>query len=166
MSASRYALIVYGSQSTVFGNDVPDGLYFGADWTGMPHLAAGDAMTQWVSFSGYDEDLARATLPFWDTRPAPEPAPEEETMANGTITGPAGTRYDIVCRAGAQPPKVTFGCSRDATIDVDTRQGKPMQRLALGYGATKSVEWPAGIDMLVVHMETPPVDGTPVSWAY
>lgn len=74
LTAGGYKLIIYGSESMVRGNDVPDGLYFGADWTNVPHLHPGDAMTQYVSFSGFDEELARSSLPFWDTRPAP-PAP-------------------------------------------------------------------------------------------
>ena len=92
--AAGYQLIVYGSQSTVMGNDNPDGLYFGADWTNQPHLAHGNVMTQWVSFSGYDLDLAESTLPFWDTqakpprppvnpKPAPSPVPAwQEAMLN------------------------------------------------------------------------------------
>ncbi len=80
LAAHGYVLIMYGSQSTVMGNDVPDGLYWGADWTSHPHLARGDSMTQWVSFSGYDLDLAESSLPFWDTqpkplKPPPKPAP-------------------------------------------------------------------------------------------
>jgi len=81
LAAHGYMLIVYGSQSTVMGNDAPDGLYWGADWTSHSHLARGDAMTQWVSFSGFDLSVAESTLPFWDTQakppapPAPKPAP-------------------------------------------------------------------------------------------
>lgn len=76
LKSAGYELIIYGSESTVRGNDVPDGLYFGADWTSVPHLHSGDAMTQYVSFSGFDEELARPGLPFWDTRPPkPKPAP-------------------------------------------------------------------------------------------
>ena len=70
-----YKLIIYGSESTVRGNEVPDDLYFGADWTGLPHLHPGDAMTQWVSFQGYDESLAESSLPFWDTQGPPRHPP-------------------------------------------------------------------------------------------
>jgi len=69
LKAAGYLLIVYGSQSTVLGNDNPDGLYWGAQWSGVPHLEPPDVMTQWVSFAGYDENLAEAKLPFWDTAP-------------------------------------------------------------------------------------------------
>jgi hypothetical protein len=76
LKSAGYVLIIYGSESTVRGNAVADGLYFGADWTSVPHLHSGDAMTQYVSFSGFDEELAKPSLPFWDTRPpAPKPAP-------------------------------------------------------------------------------------------
>ena len=54
ITAGGYKLIVYGSQSSVRSNDNPNGLYWGADWTGHPHIASGNAMTQWVSHSNYD----------------------------------------------------------------------------------------------------------------
>jgi peptidoglycan hydrolase-like protein with peptidoglycan-binding domain len=96
MAAHGYRVIIYGSQSSVMGNDVPDDLYWGADWTGAAHLHSGDAMTQWVSFSGYDLDLAESSLPFWDTQAkapkppvtkpalptAPSAPPWQETMLN------------------------------------------------------------------------------------
>ena len=81
MAAHGYRVIIYGSQSDVMGNDVPDDLYWGADWTGAAHLHKGDVMTQWVSFAGFDLDLAEPSLPFWDTQakapvpPAPKPVP-------------------------------------------------------------------------------------------
>jgi len=80
LTAHGYVLIVYGSQSTVMGDDNPDGLYWGADWTSHSHLARGDSMTQWVSFSGFDLSVAESSLPFWDTqpkplKPPPKPAP-------------------------------------------------------------------------------------------
>ena len=76
-----YKLVVYGCESTVLGNDNPDGLYWGADWTGVPHFAWHNVITQWVSFSGYDEDLASSALPFWDTQPSPPiPAWQEAMM--------------------------------------------------------------------------------------
>lgn len=66
--SAGYSVIVYGSMSTLFLNDAPNGWYWGADWTSHPHLAPGTVMTQYVTFSGYDLDLAKSTLPFWDTR--------------------------------------------------------------------------------------------------
>lgn len=86
LKSAGYVLIIYGSESTVRGNDVADGLYFGADWTSVPHLHSGDAMTQYVSFSGFDEELARPGLPFWDTQPPkPRPAPPAKPP---TVHGP------------------------------------------------------------------------------
>lgn len=80
LAAAGWKLIVYGSESTVMGNDNPGDLYFAADWTGTPHLAAGSQMTQWVSFAGYDEDEALPSLPFWDTQASP-PKPPVKTPA-------------------------------------------------------------------------------------
>jgi hypothetical protein len=70
-----YKLIDYGSQSFVFGNNNPDGYYWGADWTNVPHLTSGDVMTQYDSLAGWDESLSgnSPVLPFWDTRPVPPP---------------------------------------------------------------------------------------------
>lgn len=73
VNAGGYPVIDYGSQSVVFGNQNPDGYYWGADWTDVPHLAGGTQMTQYVSFSGYDESEASSALPFWDTKPVPGP---------------------------------------------------------------------------------------------
>jgi hypothetical protein len=67
MRTAGYEIIVYGSQSTVFGNQNPDGLYWGADWTNVPHLHSGDAITQYVDFGPTDQSEALSTLPFWDT---------------------------------------------------------------------------------------------------
>ena len=78
MNREGYKLIVYGSQDDVFGNQNPDGLYWGADWTSVKGLAPGDAITQWVSFNSYDEDTATATLPYWDLDP-PKPKPATPT---------------------------------------------------------------------------------------
>ena len=105
IGGAGYRLIDYGSQSTVFGNDVPDGYYWGADWTGSPHLHAGDKMTQWVNFSGYDEDLAEATLPFWDTRrPAAASAnsKEDDVVIRRADHGQEGLTW--CCTGRHQPP--------------------------------------------------------------
>lgn len=75
LTAGGYKLIVYGSQSVVTGNRNPDGLYWGAQWTNVPHLTSGDAMTQYVSFQNYDLSEAETGLPFWNTSPVPVPAP-------------------------------------------------------------------------------------------
>jgi len=74
LRTAGYVLIEYASQSAVFAEQNPDGYYWGADWTNARHLHSGDVITQYVSFSGYDESLASSALPFWDTRgPAPVP---------------------------------------------------------------------------------------------
>lgn len=73
INAGGYKVIDYGSQSDVFGNENPDGYYWGADWTDVPHLASGDQATQYISFSGYDESLMESTLPLWDTKPPQKP---------------------------------------------------------------------------------------------
>jgi hypothetical protein len=71
LAAAGYKLIVYGTQSIVTQENNPDGLYWGADWTGTPYLRSGDAMTQYVSFASYDESEAESGLPFWDTHSMP-----------------------------------------------------------------------------------------------
>lgn len=68
LSAAGDKLIDYGSQNFVTGNKNPDGWYWGADWTSRSHLTGTDEMTQWTS-GGFDQSLAQASLPFWDTRP-------------------------------------------------------------------------------------------------
>jgi hypothetical protein len=77
LTAAGYRLILYGSQDFVTKNQNPDGYYWGADWTNVPHLYPGDAVTQFVSFAGYDLSEAQASLPFWDVRPQPVPAGPE-----------------------------------------------------------------------------------------
>jgi peptidoglycan hydrolase-like protein with peptidoglycan-binding domain len=86
-----YVLIAYGSVSYVFGNQDPDGYYWGAQWTGVQHFAGGADMTQWVSFSAYDMDVTVSDLPFWDTRatnPPPPPLPPQVTWVDITIKLP------------------------------------------------------------------------------
>lgn len=75
LNSKHYPVIDYGSQSTVFGNDNPDGYVWGADWTDVRHLAAGEDMTQYATFRGYDLSVASSALPFWDTRP---PSPSQQ----------------------------------------------------------------------------------------
>lgn len=109
--AHGYQLLVYGSDSTVFGNDAPDGLYWAADWTGTAHMAGRSAVTQWASFAAYDLDEAEDNLPFWDRRPGPlappkQPAPvkapiEEDDMPQGLITATqGGPRQPVTWPAG------------------------------------------------------------------
>lgn len=71
MRSAGYIIIDYGSVSSVFGNNIPDGYYWGAHWTNRPHLDPGTDMTQWEALGAYDESLAVSTLPFWDTHATP-----------------------------------------------------------------------------------------------
>ena len=47
---------------------------------------------------------------------------------------------------------------------MDLRDGKPETRLDLSDAATKSVDVPKGVDMIVVHVVEAP-DGTQVGYA-
>jgi hypothetical protein len=64
-----YTVILYGSEDFVHRNDMPDGLYWGADWTRVNHITPGDAGTQWISLSAFDVSTFKLTLPLWDTTP-------------------------------------------------------------------------------------------------
>jgi hypothetical protein len=79
-----HKVIDYGSESRVHGNDNPDGLYWGADWTSVPHLHSGDGATQYVSFSGYDLSLMSSALPFWDAHPPAKPVPPPQSAADAS----------------------------------------------------------------------------------
>ena len=68
MNAAGYPVIDYGSQSTLFGNKNPDGYYWGADWTGTPHIHAGDQATQYVSFKDHDLSEFGGALPLWKVK--------------------------------------------------------------------------------------------------
>lgn len=68
-----YTLMDYGSVSTVFANNIPDGYYWGAHWTNRAGVEPGQVMTQWESFDAYDESTALSTLPFWDAGATPAP---------------------------------------------------------------------------------------------
>jgi len=65
--AAGYKLIDYGSQSVVFGNRNPDGYYWGAEWTGEPHIHRGDGATQFISLANFDVSEFGSLLPLWDT---------------------------------------------------------------------------------------------------
>jgi hypothetical protein len=101
LAAGGDKLMDYGSQSFVTANRNPDGWYWGADWTSRPHMTSPDQMTQWAS-GAFDQSLASATLPFWDTRPAqvtrkpsPPPGPWDNAAAwNWKEVVTAGTGED------------------------------------------------------------------------
>lgn len=75
MRNADFPVIDYGSISSVFGNHIPDGYYWGAHWTNRPHIEDHTVMTQWEALGAYDESLALPTLPFWDTHLVPPPTP-------------------------------------------------------------------------------------------
>jgi hypothetical protein len=135
MRNGGYVLIDYGSVSSVFGNMIPDGYYWGADWTNRPHIDAGTEMTQWEAFVTYDESLAAATLPFWDTRPAPPPPPPptpEPNIMMGVprmfminVTAPEGHSWQgdrtYVIQNGAPPIYVPDPADFDSLVKVMPR---------------------------------------------
>lgn len=90
INAAGYPVIDYGSQNDVFGNQNPDGYYWGARWTGVPHIYPGDQATQYVSFPQYDLSEFQSTLPLWDT----------------TITTPTVKEHDMVILKYTDPNKV------------------------------------------------------------
>lgn len=85
ITTAGYRLMDYGSQSAVFGNQLPGGdYYWGAHWTGTEHIDAGDAGTQYVDAGPYDLDVFKPGLPFWDTRAgkAAPAGPPPRTIVN------------------------------------------------------------------------------------
>lgn len=142
LKAAGYPLIVYASQSVAAAEGNPSGLYWGAQWTGAAHIAAGDAMTQYVSFSGYDESQATSALPFWDTQAtAPLPVPgagDPWPMAAGA-NGPGVKQLqdDLNRWKYAVPPLTADGSFGPATLAaVRHAQG------ALGMAVTGIVDEP------------------------
>lgn len=137
LKAAGYLLIVYGSQSAVLGNHVPDGLYWGADWTGTPHLHSPDVMTQWVSFTGYDVSLAEASLPFWDTAPhvlppaGPVPGGLSGTpvvaadLAWGLVKSATHYRYQVAHGAASRPGAVVATAVVEGGHAENVKLGKP-----------------------------------------
>lgn len=96
-----YALIDYGSQSALFGNELPpEAYYWGADWTGRQAVLPGDSGTQYAEDGEYDLDVFKAGLPFWDTHPghiAPlSPITWQETMMQQLPTVLQGTTGNTV----------------------------------------------------------------------
>jgi Putative peptidoglycan binding domain len=136
LTAAGYTLIVYGSQSIVAENQNPNGLYWGADWTGSPHLHGGDAMTQYVSFTAYDESDAKVGLPFWDTKaviPSPIssiPAWQEQLMESLPVveqgaTGDLVRTIQGLCCARGHTTAIDGSFGAQTTIAVrDAQSGK------------------------------------------
>lgn len=149
LKLAGYTLIIYGSQSYVLGNRNPDGLYWGAQWTGRIHLAAPDVMTQYVNFGPYDESVAQLTLPFWNLKGSQPPPPPPQVNPWPLSEGAAGPHV-LTLQAGlnrwgyAKPALVVDGSFGPATLTaVKTAQtaqkqtvngivGQPLWDLLLG----------------------------------
>lgn len=69
ITAAGWKLIDYGSQDSLFANQLPaGGYYWGAEWTGTEHIDQGDAGTQYANDGAWDLSIFKPGLPFWDTR--------------------------------------------------------------------------------------------------
>ncbi len=76
LNVAGWKVTDYGSESTLRANLNPDGYYWGADWTSVPHLHSGEGITQYLSLQNEDLSLADSALPLWDARvPAPPQVP-------------------------------------------------------------------------------------------
>src|SRR5262249_47349134 len=123
-----------------FGNAVKSGYYWGADWTGKQHIAAGDAGTQYADDGQYDLDVFKPGLPFWDAHPTtakPAPAPAPTTTNPETIgqqlplvkTGAAGATVRTVqglvsARGHAVTIDGIYGPNTDAAVRSVQAAGK------------------------------------------
>jgi hypothetical protein len=153
VNAGGYRLIVYGSQSSVHGNANPNGLYWGADWTGKPHIASGNVMTQWVSYSNYDLSEAQDNLAFWDTHASPsllsvllhdQEGPTMLLFPKGTPTpiaipdGATSIRFTTVFgRPGGTWPSATLsvnwhGTDEPISVTVDPQSTWPVLTIPFG----------------------------------
>jgi hypothetical protein len=104
VNAAGYTLLDYGSNAYVFGNDIPNGYYWAADWLNPPErtMARDSVGTQYQSLTAYDEDIMSTILPYWDTHvvnPEVPPGqwhnPDQWSWRSATITGVGlnGTTY-------------------------------------------------------------------------
>lgn len=68
-----YAVLAYGSKSTLFRNPEPYAGYWVADYTNQPHLYPGTVATQYADATmakrPYDLSVISATVKLWDTQP-------------------------------------------------------------------------------------------------
>lgn len=85
ISGLGYVPMLYGSQADVLKDAGTGDLIWGADITGIPHIAVPDNMTQFIFNTSYDESVAESGIPFWDTK-----APVRE----GSIMVPAICEMD------------------------------------------------------------------------
>ena len=132
LQLAGYTLIDYGSQSTLFGNDVPPGgYYWGADWTSRAQVLPGDAGTQYFSGRKYDLSVFRPGLPFWDakTGTVAKTINWEEEMMQQLPTLQSGATGDMVktiqglCGARGWPVKIDGVFGPDTANSVHLVQG-------------------------------------------
>jgi peptidoglycan hydrolase-like protein with peptidoglycan-binding domain len=167
LKAAGYPLIIYASQSAIAGQGNPDGLYWGAQWTGAVHIAAGDAMTQYVDFGGYDESSATSALPFWDTQakaPVPLPVPVPSGNPWPLQSGSNGANVVIIQDAlnhkgYAAPPLAADGSFGPATLAA-VRHAQGALKLAV-TGIVDEVLWKA-LTALSGPPAAPPAGDYPV----
>lgn len=161
-----YKLIVYGSQSSVFGNENPDGLYWGADWTSVPGLKPGNAITQFVSFNSYDEDTASATLPYWDKNPPgpPNPYPTLQQGSTGTPVETAQDRLNL-WRTFITPsfsPALTIDGNYGVKTEAAVKSFQTACKLTVD-GVVGSVTW---AHLKATPVRTPPLPPPPPDPTY
>ncbi len=68
LNQNSFPVIDYGSSSSIFSNNNPDGYYWVADPTGSVHIYPRSQMTQYLWARNFDESEALATLPFLHIR--------------------------------------------------------------------------------------------------
>lgn len=125
MAKVDHPVMTYGSRKYVFGNHAE--IYWVADWTGEPHMAAGAKMTQYARLNDWDLSIADPALPLWDTRPAPKPA-EAPAMPNFvSVTGITSSGFLMSW------PAVPGADSYDWRV---TYQG-----VVANFGSTPHTEW-------------------------
>lgn len=130
VNAGGHPVIDYGSQSNVLGNKNPDGYYWGADWTGTPHISTGDAATQYASFNDYDLSEFNGKLPIWSTSPQSARPPSTTITIDGFKVG----------RPTATDTPVVFAWYGDA--GVTRRLG------TIPHTAWTAIQWPTGAAFL------------------
>jgi hypothetical protein len=119
INAGGYRVMDYGSQQDVFQSKNPDGYYWGADWTGQPHLVAGDVGTQYVSFISYDESEISKRLPLWNLAPATLPTTQMDPPP-GQWLNPANWTWQEVMIIGRGLNNELFSFAFDARTGVWT----------------------------------------------
>lgn len=119
LNAAGWKVIDYGSESTMRANLNPDGYWWGADWTSVPHLHSGEAATQYLALQNEDLSEVSSALPLWDTQ-APVPPPPGVTTVTVTFVLPV-----IAQGAAGQAVRSVQGllCARGHTVTIDGQFG-------------------------------------------